>query len=297
MTAEDRGLVGRRALGRALYAAPGRLRAVLPRPVREAVRRRTGPFAPWEDGFDHRPPPPEPGTAPAAPDFVGIGVQKAGTTWWFELLSAHPQVQNRPGVHKERHFFGRFATVPYTPRDTADYHGWFARPPGQAAGEWTPDYIAQPWVAPLLTQAAPDARVLVVLRHPVDRFLSGVAHARRGTGTHGGDVLAEAAARGLYASALEQWSAFVPVERLLVLQYEQCLADPAQALARTYRFLGLDDAFVPPQLRAPRSPTREPKPDLSPDARRRLLDLYAPDVERLAKLLPDLDLDLWPDLR
>jgi len=44
----------RTALGKALFRAPDRLRKALPRVVRDGVRRRVGPFAPWEAGFAPR---------------------------------------------------------------------------------------------------------------------------------------------------------------------------------------------------------------------------------------------------
>jgi hypothetical protein len=77
------------------------------------------------------------------------------------------------------------------------------------------------------------------------------------------------------------------------LQYERCVADPETEIARTYRFLDLDDAFRPTGLRRPSSPTLGPKVTLDEDARRRLADLYAEDVAELAGLVPDLDVALW----
>ena len=284
----------RATTGRALYSLPEGVRRALPEGVRDAVRRRVGPFAPWEDGFDHRPPPPGPSERAAAPDFVGIGAQKAGTTWWDDLIDAHPDVYRRPGVHKERHFFGRFATGAFGERDVTDYHGWFARPPGTYGGEWTPDYLAQPWAAPLVARAAPEARLLVLLRHPVDRFVSGLAHAERDGTTHGGEVVTDAFGRGLYAAALDPWLRSFARERVLVLQYERCRDDPAGELARTYRFLGLDDGFRPPGLTQPAGAPSGPRPALAGDARERLVELYRPDVARLSALAPDLDLGLWP---
>ena len=51
-----------------------------------------------------------PGETNGPPGFVGIGVQKAGTSWWYRLVVDHPQVSHRPSIHKERHFFARFGT-------------------------------------------------------------------------------------------------------------------------------------------------------------------------------------------
>ena len=289
------GAVTRRsALGEALHRAPGALRRIVPRALRDDLRRRVGPFAPWEAGFPRRAPAPGPGEVTGPPDFVGIGVQKAGTTWWYGLIAAHPGVHHPAALHKERHYFAPFATRAFGPAECRAYGDWFPRPPGSLTGEWTPDYLYQRWVPPLLERAAPEARLLVVVRDPVARLVSGLAHSDVRPGSHLGTVSAEAVQRGFYAEALAPWAPALAARRLLVLQYERCVADPAAELARTYRFLGLDDAFVPPGLLEAASPTRLEKVALDADARDRLVELYRPDVERLVALVPDLDLALWP---
>jgi hypothetical protein len=130
------------------------------------------------------------------------------------------------------------------------------------------------------------------VRDPVERFRSGLAQHRRHVGRLTADVHADAVVRGLYGRWLEHWLEHVSRERVLVLQYEQCVADPAGQLERTYAFLGLPP-FSPPGLRTRVSASGEVEP-LDPDARRRLADVYAADVCLLSKLVPDLDLDLWP---
>jgi hypothetical protein len=265
--------------------------------VRDGVRRRVGPFAPWEAGFTHVAPTPGPGEDTGPPDFVGIGVQKAGTTWWFELIAAHPDVARRPTFHKERHYFAPFATGTFGSEQVLGYHRWFPRRNGQKTGEWTPDYMYQPWVPPLLERAAPQARLLVIVRDPVERFVSGLTHSHLVPGSHLGTVVAESVGRGFYASALRHWVPALDAGRVLVLQYERCVADPATELARTYRFLGLDDRFRPEGITRASSPTRTEKVALDPDARRRLVDLYGPDVAELVRLVPDIDLARWPNFR
>lgn len=254
-----------------------------------------GRYAPWEAGFDFTPPTPGPGEVTGPPDFVGIGVQKAGTTWWHALIEAHPKVAAPPGLHKERHFLSRFGTQAFGPADVAAYQGWFPRTPGTIAGEWTPDYVAYPWVPPVLAQAAPDARLLVLLRDPVERYRSGLAHQRRFGASLTGATVADAVCRGLYHQSLTQWLGRFGADRMLVLQYERCVLDPGGQLARTYRFLDLDDDFRPPMLEQPVSAAPRPVPPLDPDVRRRLVDIYTPDVTALARLLPDVDVSLWPN--
>jgi hypothetical protein len=267
----------------------------LPPRVRLTLLHRLGRFAPWEEGFDFTPPRPAFGEIVGPPDFVGIGVQKAGTTWWYELLAAHPGVSSRADIHKERHFLSRFGTAGFGPDDIGAYHGWFPRVPGTLAGEWTPDYLYFPWVAPLLAQAAPEARLLVMLRDPIERFRSGLAHQLRHRGSPTGATVTEAVNRGFYAAALMRWCEHFDPDQVLVLQYERCAEDPAGELARSYRFLGLDEKFRPENLHRPVGATTEGKVHLDADAKKRLVDTYAPDVEALAKRLPEIDLSLWPN--
>jgi hypothetical protein len=80
------------------------------------------------------------------------------------------------------------------------------------------------------------------------------------------------------------------------LQYERCTLDPAGELARTYRFLGLKDDFVPADLhRRPVEATTGSRVAVAGDAVDRLVEAYRPDVEALAAQFPELDLSLWPN--
>jgi hypothetical protein len=257
------------------------------------VLHRFGHFAPWEDGFDFNPPVLESGEEVGPPDFVGIGVQKGGTSWWFELISDHPGVSARDDIHKERHYLSHCGTVPFGPAEVRRYQGWFPRVPGTITGEWTPDYLGYPWVPPLLAQAAPEAKLLVILRDPVERFRSGLSF-RLGMGASDtGATVAEAVRQGFYARWLRRYLAYFTPEQLLVLQYERCAAEPATQLAITYRFLGLTDHH-PLELRRPVNVSGD-KLSLDPEARRRLVDLYAPDVDDLISLFPDIDRSRWPN--
>src|SRR6266516_2935809 len=138
----------------------------LPPRTRRVVLRAFGRRAPWDPGFDFHAPDCPPGLKTGPPSFVGVGVQKAGTTWWFSLIERHPGVYAHPGFHKERHFFSQFWARDFSDADVAEYHRWFPRPPGMLTGEWTPDYASAHWVAPMLHAAAPEAKLLLMLRDP-----------------------------------------------------------------------------------------------------------------------------------
>ncbi len=264
----------------------------LPPALRSQVLHRTGRYAPWEEGFDFRPPDLGPDEVVGPPDFVGIGVQKAGTTWWYRLISTHPDVFRRPGIHKERHYFGRFGARPFAEEDIAGYHGWFPRPRHRTTGEWTPDYFTQPWVPPLLHRAAPDTRLLLLLRDPVARFHSGLAHQRRRGVRVDATTVNDAMQRGRYARSLDHWLRWFDDDRLLVLQYEQCVADPVVQFHRTLDFLGLSRIALP--VSESSEGQRSGWADRDDELNRRLVDLYRPDVDELAERLPHFDMSLWP---
>ena len=67
-------------------------------------------------------------------DFLGIGAQKAGTTWIYQHLSRHPQICFPAG--KEIHFWDHYRNngVDWWTSLFADDH------PGRKQGEITPAY-------------------------------------------------------------------------------------------------------------------------------------------------------------
>jgi len=246
-----------------------------------------------------RSPPPCPaGWLTGPPDFVGIGAQRAGTTRWFGLIAAHPQVDTLPAVGKELHYFDRFHAGGFGAEDAATYRRYFPRPQGRLAGEWTPAYLAAPWVAPMLAAAAPDARLLVTLRDPVERYLSAMQRHQRGASARGVPLHAlapqDAVNRGFYHAQLTHWLDHFDRSRLLVLQYERCVLEPLEQLQRTFAFLDLVDAGSAPDVHA--HPNHQPeKPVLHADARQALVQAYAADVTELVARFPEIDIALWPN--
>jgi hypothetical protein len=229
----------------------------------------------------------------APPDFVGVGTEGSGTDWWAGLLGAHPAVAAAP---VETRFFDRFWQGECGDADIAAYHALFARRPGSTAGEWSPGYILDPWTPPLLRRAAPAARLLVLLRDPVERFGAAVAAgAPDGAGRPGASRAAANAAfaRGLYADQLVRlWRVF-PREAVLVLQLERCVAEPEVELSRTFAFLGLDPAPAG-VIAAGAGPGPAAAPAMRGGQRSTLVAAYAPENARLARLLrDDLDPALW----
>ena len=265
----------------------------LPPQLQRSTLHALGRYAPWERQFDRRAPDAGPGLLTGPPDFVGVGVQKAGTSWWFDLLAGHPGAYHHSDFHKERHFFTHRFLEPLDDEGIAAYHRWFPRPPGRVTGEWTPDYLHQHWALPMIATAAPRAKLLVLLRDPVERYRSGLDHHRQRGERLDAAIATDAFARGLYGLQLERLERTVAREQVLVLLYEECRDDPAGQLRRTLCFLGLDEEHVPASLGRPVSATAARHP-LEPRQRDELAERYEDDLARLAALRPDLDLGRWP---
>ena len=229
------------------------------------------------------------------PDFVGVGVQRAGTTWWYAAIEAHPGVHRVPLAPKERHFFAPFHERPFTENDVRAYHRLFPRPPGALAGEWTPAYLYHHWTPPLLARAAPDARILVLLRDPVDRYVSAIGGDERNR-RRSPRRASEAFERGLYHSQLARLVEHVGRERLLVLQYERCRSSPREELSRTYAFLGLDPERVPDVLARKTNASPPGAVDIPTNLLQTVRAAYRADSEALFAEFPELDPTLWPRL-
>jgi hypothetical protein len=244
------------------------------------------------------------GWRPAPPDFVGVGASHPGTGWWHDLIAQHPGVVRVAGRPTELHYFDACWHQGLDEAAITGYHALFPRPFGALAGEWSPDYLQQAWTPALLRRAAPDARLLVMLADPVERFASELAATDERRGPPGRRTepsaptpraAANAAfSRGLYADQLVRlWRAF-PREQVLVLQYERCVADPRQPLSRTFALLGLAPEAAPDNDMV--RPVQEPAAldrSLSGWQSGQLARHYAPENRRLAALVPELDLTLW----
>jgi Sulfotransferase domain len=227
-----------------------------------------------------------------------VGVQRAGTTRWFDLIASHPEVAP-PAFRKELHYFDRFYAGGYTSSDGTEYHRYFPRDGARKVGEWTPMYMSAPWIPRLLAATAPETRLLVLLRDPVERYLSGLQHdtglAKSRSKEFSQLAPLEALMRGFYHAQLMGLLAHFDRSQILILQYERCVGQPLSELQRTFRFLELEETgFVPADIEA--HPHLQPsKPTLDPDTREAYVHTYRDDVVSLISAFPEIDVSLWPN--
>ena len=180
------------------------------------------------------------------PNFVGLGVQRGGTTWVYQCLREHPQVFVPPA--KELHFFDT-----HFDRGVAWYESQFTpEPQHQAVGEITPNYFTSELAVQRIVETIPDARFFIVLREPVSRAFSAYQLFRdryhdwsfREACERGDDLMQH----GQYASAFERLYRHIPRENVLVLLYDQLQNDPGGLLRELFTFLKVDPEFQPTSM-------------------------------------------------
>jgi hypothetical protein len=186
------------------------------------------------------------------PSFIVIGAKKTGTTSLYRYLRAHPAVW-LPESKRLEFFSGE-----HWHRGVEWYEAQFAGSASFAArGEISTSYTRYP-VVPHVPErmhgVVPDVRLVYVIREPVARIVSHYRYAlTEGWETRSIDeaVLADSAeyvAPSRYAMQLERYLARFQRDQLLVITSEDLRDRRAATLASVYRFIGVDDAFVPHDL-------------------------------------------------
>lgn len=100
-------------------------------------------------------------------DFLLIGAAKAGTTALFKVLAAHPDIAM--STPKETHYFERHEAF----EPEVFWGRYFSRWRGEPlVGEATPANLYVPYVARRIRDAAPEAKLIALLRDPVERAFS-----------------------------------------------------------------------------------------------------------------------------
>ncbi len=175
------------------------------------------------------------------PNFLGIGVQRAATTWVYECLKEHPEIF--VPEKKELHFFNNNFS-----KGIAWYLDFFASADGfKAVGEVTPNYINIKQAIPRIHDILPDAKLFVILRNPVDRAYS----AYRLLNSQFKDMNFETAVKtsgylvkvSLYAEDLERLYKYFSTSQVRIFLYEDIKQDPQSALESLFAFLGVDHSF------------------------------------------------------
>ncbi len=289
--------IQRRAIDALKKVTPVGARRKLVR-IRLAIRRLTAAFR-------------------VTPDFIILGGQRCGTSSLYKNLGQHPEIA--PSLRKEVEYF----TIDYN-RGASWYRAHFPlRLRRTVAGlrghklltfEATPDYIFDPRAPQRVKRDLPEAKLIVLLREPVSRAYSHFHHMSRlgleklpfadAVEAEEGRLDGELeemqrdpyarvlpfrrhsyAARGLYAEQLERWFGVFPREQILILMFDDLIADPVATLHRIADFVGVAQ-WAPAEFRN-YSYTARPanNPDIPEKTARLLEDYFAEPNRQLDELI------------
>ena len=222
------------------------------------------------------------------PHFLGIGVQKAGSTWLFENLQRHPDLF-LPDSKELKYFSRRFH------ESLSGYSRNFAEAKGKVIGDLCTSYSLLPQSRiRFIRRVMPEVRILVVLRNPLERAWSFanmqlvrdpnrrfedvteaefIAHLRSEKSWKHSD----------YRGLLERWLRVFPEDQLWIGFFEDISGQPQAFLTEVFDFLGVRtavdwDAFPYRTVINP-----GPRPPIPERFRGTLEELYEPTLDWLRR--------------
>ncbi|MET0418895.1 MAG: sulfotransferase [Actinoplanes sp.] len=259
-------------------------------------------------------------TAPArmTPSFLICGGQRCGTTSLYRALSEHPVVM-KAVLHKGVHYFdtsydrGMSWYKAHFPmhrqaEKIAERYGFAAQ-----TFESSPYYMYHPQAVARIARDLPQAKLIVLVRDPVERAYSQhhheVARGFESERDFSAALALEAArvhrqeeklaedptyysfahqhhayrGRGEYARYLGVMAQHVGRERIHVVESERFFAEPAAVYDEVCEFLGLPTYLERPAFE--RHNARARQSDMDPELRRELTDYYLPHDDALSRWL------------
>ena len=207
------------------------------------------------------------------PNFLIIGAAKSGTTSLYRYLGQHPEVYanvkepgyfalagqrlNYSGPGDQNGFVRRAIT------DPAAYEALFEGVTNEKVyGEASVLYLYSQEAPLRIKKTIPQVKLIAILRNPVERAYSSYLHLRRDGReplANFVDALAAEPERivanwehqwhytrlGFYHTQLVRYFALFPANQIAVYTYDELKANPAALMQQLFRFLAVDESFVP----------------------------------------------------
>jgi hypothetical protein len=258
------------------------------------------------------------------PNFIILGAAKAGTTALYHYLQQHPEIYMSP--MKETNFFAlKDEPLDFQGPGDGDYINRFSitsleeyedqfdgRTDEKAIGEASPLYLYSRKAPLCIHEYVPHAKLIVILRNPIDRAYSAFLHLVRDgreTTTDFHEALRQEEARihagwehiwhykhmGLYYEQLRRYYDLFDHSQIKVYLYRDFRTQAVGVLQELFGFLGVDDTFMPDtsvRHNATVSMPSHQKPRVPLEVRLELRDIFRDDILRLQDLI-DRDLSHW----
>ena len=180
-------------------------------------------------------------------DVFHIGPQKSGTSWVYQCMKEHPQIACPP--RDTIHYYDIFYH-----RGLDWYASHFADQDPQAVRvDPTPSYIRSPVAPARMAADNPDAKIVVCLRHPIERAFSHYWHEKKkgrfnfhfSEILENYDLFANWLEPGFYAVHLERFLKYFGRQQVLCQLFDDLEQDPRAFLIQFFEFIEVNPEVVP----------------------------------------------------
>ena len=207
------------------------------------------------------------------PNFLVIGAAKAGTTSLYYYLRQHPQIYLNPVVKETGFFASEGDPLDFQgPGDCdrrlpinnfEDYLNVFEGVKDEIAiGEVCTDYIYHPLAPQRIYHYIPDVKLIVIFRDPAERAYSQF----QGNSRDGYEPCKDFAQalkeeksriannwhlrwhyrqRGYYSTQIKRYYELFDQQQIKIYLYEDYFKNPVDFTQQIFRFIGVDDTFIP----------------------------------------------------
>ena len=219
------------------------------------------------------------------PDFLIIGVPKAGTTYLYHILNQHSKIQM--SRRKEIHFFDKNYH-----RGKRYYRSFFPKSDlGMLTGEASVNYFYSDKAKSRIERDLPNVKLILLLRNPADRAYSHFQMNRKDMIEKSFDQHIASNSlefkkynyleKGMYSKYISLWEEYLNDERLLIIKSEELFSDERKVMQNVFNFLGM------PQETLVISPKKNSGnyEDISIQTRNKLMSFYNDDISELEKSL------------
>ena len=221
------------------------------------------------------------------PNFLGIGAQKAGTTWLYENLKQHPEIYLSD--QKELHYFDKKLND-----SLFSYSRNFKNGLAKVKGEVTPAYSILPVEKiRLIKKLMPQVKLILLLRNPIERAWSHaimdlVARPHRPYEEVEKEEFIRhfnadyAIKRGDYTTILDNWLSVFPREQLYLGLFTDIVKSPKQLLLEIFNHLSVSPEIDWDKLPYNKIIHKNPEIGIPPELKAILEKIYLPKIEILS---------------
>lgn len=190
------------------------------------------------------------------PNTIVIGAQKCATTSLHWYLNEHPEIE--VARRKPLSFFvsgedRRHGNLPMNWHRGVDWYAAACPDRGKVRLESSPDYTNHPHyrgVAEQMKAVIPDAKLIYIVRNPIERLISHYLHNYTGNLEHRSienacfDLKGSSyVSRGCYGMQLDSILTHFDPGRILIITREGLLRKRRETLSQVFRFLRVDEEF------------------------------------------------------